>query len=107
MNESEFNDNIDELIMLIEEQLDESDSDVDYETHSGILTIELVNGSQIIINRQSSNFQLWLAAKSGGYHFDLNQDSKQWLDTKTSKNFIDVLNQCLSEQSGDQYNLSL
>ncbi len=53
MTESEFNQQVDDTLISIEEALDELDLDIDYETSGGILTITLENGSKIIINRHS------------------------------------------------------
>jgi len=111
VTESEFNDIIDNIFLSIEEQLDELETDMDYEINAGILTIIMTNKSQLIINRQRSHFQLWLAAKSGGYHFNCIKDEKggqiEWLDTKTGKTFNEVFNQCLFEQSGEKFSLSV
>lgn len=107
MTESEFNVAIDDILISIEEQLDEIDTDMDYEINSGILTIIMPNKSQLIINRQSGNYQLWMAAKSGGFHFDYNQDQDKWLDTRSQLNFIDSLNQCLNHQGDTEFNLKL
>ena len=54
----------------LEELLDDCDADIDYDTVSDILTIEFADSSKIIINYQSANGQLWLAARSGGFHYD-------------------------------------
>ncbi|MFK5986861.1 MAG: iron donor protein CyaY [Pseudomonadota bacterium] len=105
MTESEFNDCIDDIIINIEEQMDELDTEVDYETTSGILTLIMADQSQIIINRQSANLQLWMAAKSGGYHFVYDEKQQQWLDTRSQKSFINSLNQCLKDQSGENFSL--
>ncbi len=107
MTEFEFNDAIDDILMSIEEQLDEIDTDIDYETSSGILNLIMPNASQIIINRQSGNHQLWMAAKSGGFHFVYNDEKKQWLDTRSQLSFIDSLNQCLKQQGDEDFNLKL
>ena len=107
MTESEFNDVIDDIIISIEEQLDDLDTKVDYETSSGILTLIMPNNSQIIINRQSANLQLWMAAKSGGYHFIYDENQQQWIDTRSQTTFTDSLNRCLIEQSGETFTLSL
>lgn len=107
MTESEFNDVIDDIIISIEEQLDDLDTEVDYETGSGILTLVMPNSSQIIINRQSTNLQLWMAAKSGGYHFIYDEDQQQWIDTRNQTRFIDNLNRCLNEQSSEIFTLTL
>lgn len=105
MTETELEQRVNETIMQVEDALDELDNDIDYETAAGILTITLENQSQIIINRQISALQLWLAAKSGGYHFNFNE--KGWQDDRSGESFQDVLNRCLTEQSGDTINIEL
>lgn len=106
MTETELDQLVDEIIMQIEDALDEQDEDIDFETSAGILTITLADRSQIIINRQVSAMQLWLAAKSGGYHFDYDA-TKGWLDDRSGDSFLDILNRCLSEQSGESIALEL
>jgi CyaY protein len=106
VTEFEFNDAIDDILISIEEQLDEIDTDIDYETSSGILSLVMPNASQIIINRQSGNKQLWMAAKSGGFHFVYDDEKKQWLDTRSQLNFIDSLNQCLGQQCDEKISLT-
>ncbi len=104
MTESEFNELIDDIIFSIEEQLDDVETEIDYETSNGILTLIMENQSQIIINRQSANLQLWMAAKSGGYHF-VYDEKQQWVDTRSGITFIESLNRCLSEQSDEMISL--
>ncbi|MBF0264592.1 MAG: iron donor protein CyaY [Gammaproteobacteria bacterium] len=104
MTETEFNETIDELIMGIEDQLDDIASSIDYETSSGILTLTMDDGSQIIINRQVSHFQLWLAAKSGGFHFEYIDG--RWIDTRSKSDFYTILNNCIFQQSGENIELS-
>ena len=104
MTESEFNQLIDDILMQIEDALDELDNDIDYESSAGILTITMENNSQIIINRQISAMQLWLAAKSGGFHF--NYDAlKGWYDDRSGELFQTALNRCLTEQSDESISL--
>ena len=81
MNDSEFHRLADTLWMTIEERLDDwdGDSDIDCEINGGILTLSFENGSKIIINRQEPLHQVWLAAKQGGYHFDLKDG--EWIAT--------------------------
>ncbi len=106
MTESEFTQQIDELIMSIEDALDELEMDIDYESSAGILTIILPNKSQVIISRQIAAMQLWLAAKSGGFHFNYDPE-KGWLDERSGEAFIDALNRCLTEQAGESVALEL
>lgn len=106
MTESEFKQLIEDIIIQIEDAIEELDNDIDYESSDGMLTIILENKSQIIINRQSAALQLWLAAKSGGYHFDYDNE-KGWQDDRSGNAFIDTLNRCLSEQANEKIELVL
>ena len=85
MTESEFIRMSEELFEHIEDQID--------------LTIEAEDGTQIIVNRHTPNQELWIAAKSGGYHFA--EQNGKWLATRDSRDFYDVLNEALSAASGE------
>lgn len=101
MNESEFNDLADEILLAIEEAVDDSGSDIDYDNAGGILTLEFPNGSQIIINRQTPLSQIWVAAKSGGFHFVYDSDKESWhLQGKGDELFACLSRYC-SEQAGE------
>jgi CyaY protein len=101
MNESEFHQRIDATLLAIEEAIDDSGADIDYENAAGILTLELEDGSQIIINRQTPVKQLWLAVRSGGFHFDWSDEAGGWVRDSDAAGFDEVLNQALQEQGGD------
>jgi len=73
MNEKEFNSQADAVFECIEQALDASDADIDYDSNGVVMEIEFADGSKIIVNRHTPNQEIWLAAKSGGYHF-ANQD---------------------------------
>jgi len=105
ISESEYKEMINDLIIEIEDALEELDNGIDYESSDGFLTIFMVNKSQIIINRQTAALQLWLAAKSGGFHFDYVNNG--WQDDRTGESFLNTLNRCLSEQSGEKIALDL
>ena len=69
MTESEFLQHSDGLFAYIEDQIDEQGLDFDCQRSGNVLTIEADDGTQIIVNRHTPNQELWIAAKSGGYHF--------------------------------------
>ena len=106
MNESEFHQQVDAMLLAIEEAIDDSEAEIDYENAAGILTLELDNGSQIIINRQTPVKQLWLAARNGGFHFDWNGEADGWVRDSDGAAFITVLNQALEEQGGGALDIS-
>jgi len=105
ISESEFKEMINDLIIEIEDALEALDNGIDYESSDGFLTIFMVNKSQIIINRQTAALQLWLAAKSGGFHFDYTDNG--WQNDRTGESFLSTLNRCLSEQANDKIELEL
>jgi CyaY protein len=67
MNESEFNQLADATLARIETAVDESG--VDSNRSGNVLEIEFDNGAKIIINRHDINKEIWVAAKSGGFHY--------------------------------------
>ncbi len=106
MNDSEFHQQADALLLAIEERLDahDGDADIDYETHGNVMTLSFANGTKIIINRQEPLHQVWLATKAGGYHFS--KVGEQWLCDRTNAEFWSLLAQACSAQAGEAVNLS-
>lgn len=72
--------------------------DIDSQRTGGLLELSLPNGSKVILNTQPPLQELWIAARSGGYHFKF--DGARWVDTRSRREFFDVLSACLSEQAG-------
>ena len=105
MNESEFNELADDTLLAIEEAVDDSGADIDYDNAGGILTLEFSNGSQIIINKQAPLSQIWVAAKSGGFHFDYDADSEGWRLEGSDRDLFDCLSEYCSQQAGEPVSL--
>lgn len=105
MTEAQFNQQVDELIFSIEETIDNSGADLDYENSAGMLTITCeVNGSQIILSRQPPLREIWLAARSGGFHFKLQATANgdRWLNTVSGESLEQMLSEVCLAQSGEQ-----
>ena len=106
MNDSEFNTLADEALKQIEAGLEQSEADLDFAMVSaGVLEIGLPDGSKIIVNRHSAAREVWVAAKSGGYHF--RWDGSAWRDTRDKSELMASLTRILSSQSGESVKLSL
>ncbi len=101
MTESEFNDRVDETLVTLEDLLDEVDSDLDVESHGGMLTIVCENGSQVIFTRQPPVLQLWVAARNGGHHFDFEAASGRWIRDTDKTPLSDVLNEIFRLQANE------
>ena len=102
MTDTEFIDRSEALLLAVEEACDRinetTDADLDCQRTGGMLTLVFANRSQIIVNLQKPLHEVWLAARSGGYHYKF--DSEKWLDTKGQGEFFLQLSQDASQQSG-------
>ena len=106
MNESDFDQLADETMLLIEEAIDESGVDIDYDNAGGILTLEFENDSKIIVNKQAPLKQLWVAARSGGFHFDYDADAECWRLQGQGDELFTCLSRYCSEQAGEPVKLN-
>ena len=98
MNESEFNGLADETLTRIECALEHCEADLDCSRISdGVLEIEFEDGSKIVVNRHAAAQELWVAARSGGYHF--RWDGKSWRNTRDNSELMTALSQQVSVQA--------
>lgn len=98
MSAADFNTRYEETLIAIEDAIEGSGADLDYETVNDILTLTCPGGSVIIITRQSATRQLWLAAKSGGFHFDMTADG--WVCDADGETLADKLAAICKAQAG-------
>ena len=77
---------------------DSTDADIDNQRTGGMVTLAFANGSQIVVNLQKPLQEIWLAAKSGGYHYRF--DGSVWRDTKGGNDFFAQLRSDAAAQSG-------
>jgi CyaY protein len=103
MDEKAFLNLADAEMARLEQQLESAfeaaDVDADIEPMpGGILELSFENGSKIIINRHLAAKEIWVAARSGGFHFKP-QDGA-WLNTRDGEALPALLERVLSEQAG-------
>ena len=105
MNDSEFNALADAALKQIEGALERCDADLDFEMVSdSVLQIEFVDGSKIIVNRHDAAQQIWVAARSGGFHYQW--DGCCWQDTRSGGELMTVLSKLVSQQAGERVSLA-
>ncbi|MBD0787881.1 iron donor protein CyaY [Vibrio sp. Y2-5] len=100
MNETEFHQLVDSQMQIIEQAIDDSGADIDYETTGNVMTLEFDDRSQIIINRQEPMKEIWLASKSGGFHFQWQDE--QWICSKTGVELISMVKQECEKHAGEE-----
>lgn len=99
LDEREFNREADAMLARIEAALDACGADLDFEIKpGGVIEIEFDDGSRIIVNRHAAAREIWVAARSGGYHFKF--ESGRWVGTRDGADLMAALSRCAGEQAG-------
>ncbi|WP_338921153.1 iron donor protein CyaY [Pseudomonas silesiensis] len=99
LTEARFHDLVDVVQQTLEDIFDESGQDLDLESSAGVLTVKFENGSQLIFSRQEPLRQLWLAAVSGGFHFDYDEESERWMCDKSEEQLGEMLERIVKQQA--------
>jgi len=99
MNETDFEALASAALGRIEQALEASGVDADFELKAGgVLEIEFADGSKMVINRHGAAREIWVAARSGGFHF--RWDGAAWRDTRDGAELFAALSKIVSTQSG-------
>jgi len=107
MNESEFQEIAERTIEDIQNAIDNSGADIDYDEIGGVLTLEFEDGSKIIFSKQGAMNQLWMAAKSGGFHFNYDEVTGLWTcDSGANEEMYAMLSRLASQQAGEEISLA-
>ena len=100
MEETEFNTLAEATLARIERALDACAADIDYELQAGgVLELEFGDGSKIIINRHAAAREIWVAARSGGFHFSWRDGA--WRDTRSGAELFAALSAIARAQAGE------
>jgi len=102
------------LLQSIEVALEAADDaldlDLDVERQGGnVINIRFRDRSVIVVNTQAPLHEIWVAAKSGGYHYRWagTLANPLWLDTKTGREILSDLSEFASNQAGQKVSISL
>ena len=102
MTDLEYLDRAEALLRGIEAQCDQlnerTDADIDNQRVGGMVTLLFQDGSQIVINLQKPLHEVWLAVRSGGYHYKWVEGG--WRDTKSGEDFYQRLTLSATEHAG-------
>jgi CyaY protein len=104
MDESEFEARAAAALEAIERALEGAGVEADFELKGGgILEIEFDDDSKMIVNRHGAAREIWVAARSGGFHF--RWDGTAWRDTRSGEELLAALSELLSRQLGRRVRL--
>jgi len=99
MTESEFESLAGAALTALESAFEASLPDADVQAKgSGVIEIEFDDGSKMVINRHAAAREIWVAAKSGGFHF--RHDGTVWRDSRDGTELFAAVSKLASQQSG-------
>lgn len=97
MNDTEFLRLAETAFARIQEALENADLDFE-QPADGILEVEFGDGSKLVINRHQAAREIWVAARSGGFHF--RHDGAAWKDTRDGSELYAKLAALIESQGG-------
>jgi CyaY protein len=98
MTESEFGELAEQTLDAIEAAIEATDADIEFVRAGNVLTLELADRSKVIVNSQGPTRQMWVAARSGGFHYGW--DGACWRDTRDGSELFAALSRIISVQGG-------
>ena len=89
----------------LERAADAVDADIECSRSGNVLEIEFIDSaSKIIVNTQAPMQEIWVAARSGGFHF--RAENGRWVGTRDGRELMDALEALLSQQAGEPVRLT-
>jgi CyaY protein len=105
MTPTEFDALADAALEQIERALDASGVEVDIEPKGdGVIELAFEDDSRIVINRHRAAGEIWVAARSGGFHY--RWDGTAWRDTRDGSELFAALSKLVSAQGGKPVRLA-
>jgi CyaY protein len=95
---------LNDIEIRLERIADSSDVDIECSRSGNVLEIEFIDtDSKIIVNTQAPMQEIWMAARSGGFHYRFN--GQHWLDTRDGSELYVALSKVASLQAGSSITL--
>ncbi len=89
----------------IESAADKAAVDLEISRTDNVIEIEFDDGSKIVINSHEAAGEIWVAARSGGFHFKPASDD-DWVDSRSGGSLRPMLARLLSEHAGQPLTLA-
>ncbi len=100
MEDNKYFDLVETIFNDIEDRVDELPFDLDIDVSCGLLSVMFPDGSSVVLSKQVANQEIWVAAKSGGFH--LHAQDQRWMCSTTDEELYVLLNRVFTEQLGAQ-----
>jgi CyaY protein len=89
---------LDAIEACLERAVDASAIDLEIERTDNVITVTFDDDSKVIVNSHSAAREIWIAARSGGFHF--RRDGERWVDGRSGDELFAALSRLVSAQGG-------
>lgn len=86
MTDNGFSARAEATMREIEDRILALDEDADAARTGPVLNVELADGRKLVINIQAAAGEIWVAARSGGFHY--RPAGEDWADTRTGEDLF-------------------
>jgi CyaY protein len=76
------------------------DFDIDVLRTGNVITLTFENGHRIVVNTQEAASEIWVAARSGGFHYRWDDAAGRWTDTRSSEDFHVAVARLIGDEIG-------
>lgn len=103
MTEQHFLAQCERILDAIDHAAEHAPVNIDTERQGHVLTLEFDDGSRIVVNGNVPMREMWVAARSGGFHF--RERDGHWHDTRDEAELFTRLSALATEQAGEAVDL--
>ena len=98
----------DQTLLALQDAIDTAVGDlIDVEAQGDVVTLDLPDGGQYVLNKSAPLQQIWLSSpRSGAWHFAWHDAVQGWVSTRTSDRLGVLLGAELSAVSGRSIDLT-
>lgn len=106
---TDFTARAEDLLARLESAVDRlaDDLDIDVLRTGNVITLTFENGHRIIANSQAAAGEIWLAARSGGFHYRWDTADAAWKDTRSGEDLRVALSRLIEIEVGVSATLNL
>jgi CyaY protein len=104
-----FRERAEATLARLERAIDDlaDDFDIDVLRAGNVVTLTFETGHKIIVNTQEAAGEIWVAARSGGFHYRWDEAASQWRDTRSSEDLRVALGRLVGDETGTTPTLAL
>ena len=95
MTDPEFLALAERTLAKLEDAVDALGADIEADRSGNVLQFELPDGAKVIVNIQAPMHEVWVAARSGGFHY--RWDGQRWTDTRSGEDLSEALSRLFGQ----------